>query len=304
MIIPNWYTIRRDFIKKAIKDYLEKYFTSEWIFLGKIDNDWLSQFRDACFYTVQWGKKLRAILALEFYISLTQKNFEEIKFDDDIIKFCVAIELIHAFSLVHDDLPCMDNDTLRRGKETTWKKYWEYQWLLVWDFLMSLSFECISTLSDPILSVKLSHLLSRSSWYHGMIWWQLDDMYFEEFPEKNTLSNLLKLHNRKTGALIRASVQWWILASWKIQNIHTLSGFWEKLGLAFQIRDDILDVEWSVEETGKSVGWEEKGFVYFMGMKKTKQYLDEVISECFELTQSLKSERIVFLIHFVKQRSK
>ena len=304
MIIPDWYNTRREFIETALKQYLEEYFTSEGLFLGHVDNEWLKEFRQACFYAVAWWKKLRAILALEFYLSLTKKSFEAIKFDDDIIKYCIAMELMHSFSLVHDDMPCMDNDTLRRGKETVWKKYGEYQWLLVWDFLNTLAFECISTMKHPVLSVKLSHLLSRSSGYHGMVWGQLDDMYYEKFPEKLAVWDLLKLHNRKTGALIRASVQWWILASWKIQHIHKLSAFGEKLGLAFQIKDDILDVEWSVEETGKSVGWEDKWFVHFMWIKKTKEYLDEVIGECFELTKTLGSEHISFLIHFVKQRSK
>ena len=304
MIIPDWYHTRRDFIEQALENYLEKYFSSEWLFLWDIDNSWLEQFREACFYAVKWGKKLRAILALEFYISLTKKNFEDIKFEDDIIKYCISLELMHSFSLVHDDMPCMDNDTLRRWKETVWKKYGEYQALLVWDFLNTLSFECIASIKDSVLSVKFSHLLSRSSGYHWMVWGQLDDMFYENFPKKLTVTDLLKLHNRKTWALIRASVQWGILASGKIQHIHKLSSFWEKLGLAFQIKDDILDVEWSVEETGKSVGWEDKWFVYFMGIKKTKAFLDDIINECFELTKMLQSEHISFLIRFVKQRSK
>jgi len=304
MIIPDWYNTRREFIENALKQYLEDYFASEWLFLWSVDNEWLAQFRKACFYAVAWWKKLRAILALEFYLSLKKMNFEDIELDDDIVKYCISMELMHSFSLVHDDLPCMDNDTLRRGKPTVWKEYWEYQWLLVWDFLNTLSFECIASISDPVLSVKLSHLLSRSSWYHWMVGGQLDDMFFERFPAKLAIWDLLKLHNRKTGALIRASVQWGILTSWKIQHIHKLSSFWEKLWLAFQIKDDILDVEWSAEETGKSVWWEDKWFVYFMWIKKTKEYLDDVINECFELTKMLQSEHIRFLINFVKQRSK
>ncbi len=304
MIIPDWYIERRDFVEKALKNYLEEYFASDGIFLWKIDNEWLKEFREACFYAVKWWKKLRAILALEFFLSLQKREFSTVRLDEDIVKYCIALELMHSFSLVHDDMPCMDNDVLRRWKNTVWKEFWEYQGLLVWDFLNTLSFECISEIQDPKLSVKLSNLLSRSSGYHGMVWWQLDDMYFEKFPEKLAISDLLKLHNRKTWALIRAAVQGWILSSWKMKHIHKLSSFWEKLWLAFQIKDDILDVEGTAQETGKSVWWEEKGFVYFMWLKKTKEYLDSTINECLELTQMLKSENIQFLIRFIQQRSK
>jgi geranylgeranyl pyrophosphate synthase len=74
---------------------------------------------------------LRAILALEFYLQLSGKDFSDIKQDDDIMRLCVAIEAIHAYSLIHDDLPCMDNDELRRGEATVWKKYGEYKAVLV-----------------------------------------------------------------------------------------------------------------------------------------------------------------------------
>lgn len=304
MIIPNWYNERRDFIESALKKFLDEYFESEGRLLWKVNNRWLAEFREACYYSVEWGKKLRAILALEFYMSLAKKDFSEVSYWDDIIKYCIALELMHAFSLVHDDLPCMDNDTLRRWKPTVWKKYGEYQAVLVWDFLNTLSNECITHISDPWLAVKLVNLLSRSSWYHWMVWWQLDDMYYERFPDLLTISDLLKLHNRKTGALIQASVQWWILVSGKIQNIHKLSVFGEKLGLAFQIKDDLLDVEWSTQETGKSVWWEEKWFVHFLWIQKTREYLTSVIEECCDLTKTLQSENIDFLIKFVKQRSK
>lgn len=303
-IIPEWYHDRRKFVDASLKQFLEEYFENNGMLLWAVDNEGLKSFREACFYAVEWGKKLRAILIIEFYLTLHKKDFSEVKFTDDVVKYSIAMELIHAFSLVHDDLPCMDNDTMRRGKETVWKKYWEYQWVLVWDFLNTLAFECLSHISDPLLAIKLTHLLSRSSGYHGMVWGQIDDMYFESNPEKLRVTSLLKLHNRKTGALIRASVQWGILCSWKINNIHKLSSFWEKLWLAFQIKDDLLDVEGTAEETGKSVWGEEKGFVYFMGIKETRKYLDDLIQDCYSMTKILNSSHINYLIGFVKERSK
>ena len=242
-IIPDWYIDRKNFIENSLKKYLLEYFENKGLFLGKVDNAWIDTFKEASLYALEWWKKLRAILALEFFLTLKKKDFSELEFQDDIVKFCLALECIHAYSLIHDDLPCMDNDVLRRWKATVWKKYWEYYAVLVWDMLHSLAFEMISEIKNISLSAQLSNLLSRSAWFHWMIWWQIDDMHFEEYPERINISDLMKLHNRKTWALIKASVQGWILLSEKIKHIHKLSQFWEKLWLAFQIKDDWLDVE-------------------------------------------------------------
>jgi geranylgeranyl diphosphate synthase type II len=201
-------------------------------------------------------------------------------------------------------MPCMDNDVLRRWKPTVWKKFWEYQALLIGDTLNTLAFEILSEIKNPALSVQLSNLLSRSSWFHGMVWWQIDDMYFEENPEKITVSDLLKLHNRKTWALIKASVQWWILLSGKIKHIHKLSEFWEKLWLAFQIKDDLLDVEGTAQETWKSVWWELKWFVHFLWLEKTRNYLNDTIKDCINIIEILNSKHILFLVWYVKDRKK
>jgi len=303
-MIPDWYIDRRDFIEESLKRYLQDYFDSKGLLLWEVNHGWIEKFKEWCFYALEWWKKLRAILALEFFLTLQRKDFKDINFDDDITKFCLALECIHAFSLVHDDLPCMDNDVLRRWKPTVWKKFWEYQALLIGDTLNSLAFEIISEIKNPVLSIKLSNLLARSSGFHWMVWWQIDDMYFEEYPEKINISDLMKLHNRKTGALIKAAVQWWILISEKITHIHKLSLFWEKLWLAFQIKDDLLDVEWSVEETWKSIWDEKKWFVYFMWIEKTKSYLNDTINDCLNIVGILKSENIWFLVWYVKDRKK
>lgn len=299
-MLPSWYIKRKKFIEKEINNYLNAYFDR-----NRLSNSWLENFKDAILYSVEWWKKLRSILALEFYLTLTWEKFKSIEKSDklpDIIKLCIAIEFVHAYSLVHDDLPCMDNDILRRWKPTVWKKFWEHQAVLVWDMLNSLSFEIISEIKDPILSVKLSNLLWKSVWFHWMLWWQIDDMYFEENPEKISVWDLMRLHNKKTWALIKASVQWWILASHKLKNLHKLSGFWEKLWLAFQIKDDLLDVEWSEKTTWKSVWWENKWFVYFYWIKQTRVYLDNLIDDCFDMAKILKSKHLIFLVWYVKDR--
>lgn len=313
-MLPAWYNQYRDFIEDSLSHYFETYFERSK------HSAWCDEFKQAVQYSLQGWKKLRAILALEFYLVLNNTSLPAIMDKThwstspdkgnwgvcipDILRFCMAIEIIHAYSLVHDDLPCMDNDTLRRGKATVWKKYGEYQAVLVGDLLNSLAFEILSEIQDAKLWLQLSSLLSKAVWFHGMLWWQVDDMYFEKYPEKLSVSDLMNLHNKKTWALIKASVQWGILVSWKVTFLHKLSGFGEKLWLAFQIKDDILDVEWSVAETGKSVGWEQKGFVHFMWLSATKQKLWELIDDCLTTAQVLRSKKLMFLVDYVGKREK
>jgi len=305
-MLPLWYNQYKKFINSNIENYLEQYFWS------KKQNEGLEEFKSAILYSLKWWKKIRSILALEFYLTLNNKSLTSIISEQEasqellnITKFCIALEFVHAYSLVHDDLPCMDNDELRRGQTTTWKQFGEYQGVLVWDMLNSLAFEIISEITDPILSVQLSNLLSKAVWFHWMLGGQIDDMFFENNPEKLSMWDLIKLHNKKTWALIKASVQWWILVSWKISQIHKLSAFWEKLWLAFQIKDDLLDVEWDIKEVGKSVWrWEEKWFVHFLWLKQTKQELKKLIKECLISAKILKSEHLRFLVWYVWSRVK
>lgn len=300
-MLPNWYIKRKDFIEDEIKFYIE----------NKIENSKikaLKDFKEAIFYACEWWKKIRAIFALEFYLTLKNISFEVFLSEKekhlDIIKFAIGLEFIHAYSLVHDDLPCMDNDILRRWKPTVWKKYWEWQATLVWDKLNTFTFQILSEIRDSVLSVKLTNLISRATWLEGMIWWQVMDIYFEENPKEMSIKKLIKLHNKKTWALIKASIQWAILVSGKLEFLHSFSSFWEKLGLAFQIKDDILDVEWTKEETGKSVWWEEKWFVYFLWIKKSKEKLKILLDDCFLSIKILKSKNINFLVDFVGNRGK
>ena len=164
-------------------------------------------------YSVRWWKRIRAVLALEFYLIFSGKKLEEITPNSDIMKLCIAIESIHSYSLVHDDLPCIDNDTLRRWEPTVWKKYWEYNGVLIWDLLNSLAFETLSEIKDPRISQKLVKLLSNSVWVYGMLGWQVEDLYFEEKTKELNLELLKNLHNKKTRALIKASVIWWFTLS-------------------------------------------------------------------------------------------
>ncbi len=296
-MLPNWYSEYKDFIEQSIDTYFKNYFREN-------TSEVLKWFEEIVIYGTRWGKKIRSILALEFYLSFTKQELSDIVFDDDIIKYCIALEIVHAFSLIHDDLPCMDDDTLRRWELTVWKKYWEANAVLAGDLLSALAFEIISDISDAKISQKLSKLLSHAIWFYGMVWWQIEDIYFEHNEEKLTKELLETLHNKKTWALIEASVLWGILLADKHEEIKNYSDFGKKLGLAFQIKDDLLDVEWTAEETGKSVWWEEKWFVHFVWLEQAKSDLSNLISDCLYAIKNLDSEKLDFIVHYVGERRK
>jgi geranylgeranyl diphosphate synthase type II len=138
-----------------------------------------------------------------------------------------------------------------------------------------------------------------------MLWWQVLDLYYEKNPEKLTLENLIEVHNKKTWALIEISIIWWIILTNKKIDLEIFKDFWKKIGLAFQVKDDLLDVEWTIEETWKSVGdSEEKWFVYFMWVNKTKDYLNNLILDCSKIISNLNSKKLEFIVKYIASRSK
>lgn len=301
-MLPSWYNEYKTTIETSLRNYLEKYFSSE-------KNLWLDTIKEATLYTVSGWKRLRAILALEFFLLFSKQDLKDIKIDDDILKFCIALEFLHAYSLVHDDLPAMDNDILRRWEPTTWKKFGEANGILVWDLLNSLAFEILGEIDNSLLL----KLFWEAVWLKWMLGWQVMDLYYEKNPEKLTLANLEELHRKKTGSLIKISILWWLILAnltlkkenkFKKLDILKFEFYGEKIGLAFQVKDDILDVEWTPEETGKSIGWEEKWFVYFLGLEKSKEYLQKLVNESFEIISDLKSERLEFLTRYISERKK
>ncbi len=301
-MLPNWYIEYKKLIDDSVKNYLTKYFKSE-------KNPWLNIIKQASLYATKWWKRIRSILALLFYLefliphSISSKGREvkQLWLDDDIIKFCVALELLHAYSLVHDDLPAMDNDILRRWEETTWKKFGETNAILVGDLLNSLAFELLA----DIWNIEIIKNFWKAVNLNWMLWWQVLDIFYENNPEKLTLENLIDTHNKKTWALIIISIIWWIILSWYKWDFEKYEVFWKKIWLAFQIKDDLLDVEWTKQETGKSVGdWEQKGFVYFLWLEKTHKYLDDLIYECKQIIKELNSEKLDFLINYIANRKK
>jgi geranylgeranyl diphosphate synthase, type II len=201
------------------------------------------------------GKRVRPILAMAAYEACGGAAA-------DIVPYASALELIHTYSLIHDDLPAMDNDDLRRGKPTNHKVYGEAVAILAGDALLT---EAFRILSDPSHGskvkdrdlLKASAEISAASGYQGMVAGQVQDILSENaVADAETLQFI---HRHKTAALIRASVKvGGILSGINAEVVGALTSYGENIGHAFQVIDDILDVEGNTKELGKTVGSDEK----------------------------------------------
>lgn len=202
------------------------------------------------------GKRLRPVLMLEMY-DMFGRRFPGIE------QFAAAMEMIHTYSLVHDDLPAMDNDEYRRGKKTTWAVYGDAMGILAGDALLNAAFETAAGAFDECESVEdyravscAMKILAENAGIYGMIGGQVADIEAEGQKERVSEEQLLYIHTHKTGALIRAAMQIGAVLGGGIQEkmLEEISRCAMDIGVAFQIQDDILDVVGDSEELGKPVG--------------------------------------------------
>lgn len=224
------------------------------------------------------GKRFRPALLLGVVKALNPLMLESAR------HAAYAIELLHTYSLIHDDLPAMDNSPLRRGKPTLHVVYDEVTAILVGDALNTYSFEVLSNapFSDAV-KVKLIRELASNGGLNGMVLGQAIDCYFENKPLK--VEDIKVLHTNKTAKLIAASMKMGALICGNETLADKLYGFGIKLGVLFQIQDDILDVTQSSEEAGKLTNNDEdkNSFVTILG-------LDEALSEANVLADELRDE--------------
>jgi farnesyl diphosphate synthase len=188
-----------------------------------------------------------------------------------------AIELVHAYSLVHDDLPAMDNSDLRRGRPTCHKAFDDATAILAGDGLLTLAFEVLvqpDTHGDPGVRCELVAALAQAAGSHGMVGGQMIDLIAEHRPDLD-IGAITRLQRLKTGALIAfACESGAILGKMPLELRHALRGYAHDLGLAFQIADDLLDVEGSAADTGKPVGQDAAAgkatFVSILGVERAR----------------------------------
>ena len=260
---------------------------------------------------INGGKRLRPMMMMAAFELIRKKRNAEIPpivsdgtevdfahgklLSDDDVKvigpFMAAMEMIHSSSLVHDDLPCMDNDTLRRGKLSTWAKFGEDMGTLAGDALMLYSFETAAkstARADAVL--KAIRVLAEKSGISGMVGGQTVDV--ELTGKKPSRKQLEFIYRNKTGALIEASFMIGaILAGAAADEVETLKEAALNIGMAFQIRDDILDVTSTNEELGKNVGSDaEEGkvtWLTYFGLEQSEEDVKEYTEKAVEDVRKL-----------------
>ena len=248
------------------------------------------------------GKRLRPLLCME-----TSKVFN---ISNEVAIFCaIAIECIHTYSLVHDDLPSMDDDDLRRGQLTIHKKWNEATAILVGDALQSLGFEALSghkfKVTDKVKN-KLILSLARNSGASGMVLGQALDIDAETSQKELKINEISKIQEYKTGKLISWSCE--VGPTIAEENTEPFSLYAAKIGLAFQITDDILDVTSSLKTLGKNVGKDmdknKATFVSKLGLDNSKKKALELVSEACEAISGFKdrSRNLCQIANFIVSR--
>ena len=225
------------------------------------------------------GKRLRAFLVIH------SCNIFEVQ-KDTALQAAIAIECLHAYSLVHDDLPCMDDDELRRGKPTVHVKWDEATATLTGDALQALAFELIASLphTDAIRIVELLKKLAKASGMQGMVLGQAQDIQAEKSKVNLNINDITSLQQNKTGALIEwSAISGAILSN---QDDRKLLDYAKSIGLAFQIQDDILDIEGDAVLAGKrlqkDVSAGKATFVSLLGIENAKLRAKELIEEAID----------------------
>ena len=265
---------------------------------------------DAFIYsTIGSGKRIRAYLLVEAF-----RLFDNMKFYDDALNIAASLELIHTYSLIHDDLPSMDNSLLRRGKKTCHIKYDEATAILLGDGLQSLAFEIITnnelSLGDRT-KVDLCNKLAQAIGFKGMVAGQMMDLisegrYDKFIPDKKFIIQTQRL---KTGALIDFSLQaGGIIGGAKKSELEILSGFGKRIGLAFQIVDDILDATSNEENLGKTTDLDSKqgkvNFVTLLGLEKSRKKVEDLIIQAKSELEKfpVNTENLMKIAEFVETR--
>lgn len=270
------------------------------------ESGWAKTVMEAMNYSVNvGGKRLRPMLMAETYRLFGGA-------DKVIEPYMAAIEMIHTYSLVHDDLPTMDNDEYRRGKKTTWVVYGDAMAILAGDGLLNYAFEtALTSFEMPGSSVaakaKALSILAKKAGIHGMIGGQTADIEAEHLGGSVTKEHLLFIHEHKTAALIQAAMMAGaVLADASDAQVQIIEQAAYEIGIAFQIQDDILDVTSSLETLGKPVGSDARNqkttFVTLKGIEEASREQKELSAHAIELLASFEKEGYhnAFLIELIR----
>ncbi|MEN8258599.1 MAG: polyprenyl synthetase family protein [Thermodesulfobacteriota bacterium] len=287
---------KRDIVEQALQDVM---LTPQGLLTKHIEAMSYSLFAG--------GKRVRPILCIAAAESLGADL-------TGLLPIAASLEFIHTYSLIHDDLPAMDNDELRRGKPTNHTVYGEAEAILAGDGLLTMAFEI---LSDPKLSnqlgaekqLRLIHILSTSAGPQGMVGGQAIDIDSEgkEIP----FATLRYLHSCKTGALITAAVEMGaVLGNADEDQFQAFSEYGKNIGLAFQIVDDLLNVEGTTEQLGKKAGsdaeLEKATYPAFFGLDDTKKKAKAAVANAIKALQPFdsKADPLREIAHYIYYRKR
>ncbi len=249
------------------------------------------------------GKRIRPVLLLA---TAQMLGVEE----KEALPFALALEMIHTYSLIHDDLPAMDNDDFRRGKPSNHKAFGEANAILAGDALLNQAYGvCFQECFKGEKQIAASNLLCECAGMKGMIAGQSADLYCSQRGEELTEEDLAYVHGHKTGKLLQAPL---LIASILADNQSylRLEQFGKELGVLFQITDDILDVTGDFEELGKSIGKDEAEnkltYVKLYGLEGAKVRADEVAQRCLAFLEAMDADTSFLkeLVYFIRERSK
>jgi len=251
-----------------------------------------NRLQEALLYaTMNGGKRTRPNLCYFFAYS-----FNPTIDIQQVLYTAGALEALHCYSLVHDDLPAMDNDDLRRGLATVHKKYSEATAILVGDALQTLSFQLLSCSSfdcDDAIKVKLIQILSYASGAQGMVNGQFLDMHLDPAFDKKNIDDIALMHQQKTGNLISASCQMgYMLTGYNNLALHEdIKKIGNLIGRIFQIQDDILDVTQTTQVLGKTAGkdiaLEKSTIISLLGLEQAQKLLQTLVTELYEIINAL-----------------
>ena len=250
------------------------------------------------------GKKIRSKLITDI-----GKIFK-IKYQD-LIRVCAAVECIHSYSLIHDDLPCMDNDNLRRGKLSTHKKFGEATAILAGNSLLTLAFEILSEVNfnlDSKTKIKLINLLAKCSGHSGIAGGQFSDLSFEN--RKVSKRKIIEMQFKKTGKLFSFCCVAPVIMSKKFNYIRKFEKLGLDIGLLFQISDDLIDYTGSTKKVGKKTKKDlRKGkatLINLLGYEKTFRYSDKLKLDIFKKLNIFKNKakELKSTISYILEREK
>lgn len=293
MLVQEYFKTRARLLEKALDSYMSP------------SDQYPQQLNEAMRYSVfSGGKRMRPILFFATYEMLIgRKNVNRLK---RLLPVACAIELVHTASLIHDDLPSVDNSSERRGIPSCHVKFGEATAILAGDALITRAIELLTEISNKKIALECVRVLSKAVSTRGMIGGQVVDILSAK--KKVNINTLRYVHLKKTGALLQASMELACVIEGAEENLTiTLSNFALNLGLAYQIVDDILDEVGSFEVLGKNPGGDSRNnkatYPSLLGLEKSKMKAQKLLRDCYNLIKNMKANDILLeFVNIVKDR--